>query len=107
MAHHKCEHCGNSYHWSHAFAKFGYDDGDGNIETIRIAQLLESKGYRVKYARWNLHNMIIFSIEKDGIEYMPRNTSKYLIGYDDPQKYLPVEILTLLNTEFPSVKLFY
>jgi len=37
---------------------------------------------------------------------MPRKLSKYLIGYDDPQKYLPVEILTLLNTEFQSEILF-
>ena len=64
MACDKCEHCGNRYHWSHAFSKFGYDDGDGKIETPEIAELLESEGYEVRFGRWLAHNTLIFSIKK-------------------------------------------
>ena len=49
MACDKCEHCGNRYHWSHAFSKFGYDDGDGKIGTSEVAELRESEGYEVCY----------------------------------------------------------
>lgn len=106
MTHHKCKHCGNTYHWNHAFAKFGYDDGDGKIETPHIAQILENAGYTVHFSRWSPHNTLIYSIQKDGIEFMPRNTAKYLIGYDDPQEYLPVDVLELLEQIFPAPILF-
>jgi len=103
----KCKTCGNAYHWSHAFAKFGFDDGNGSIGTHDVSSALEKAGYSVRYARWNLHNIIIFSIQKDGIEYIPRDNSNYRIGYDDPKKYLPVEILSLLDTAFPVGRIFY
>jgi hypothetical protein len=106
MNHMECEHCGNSYHWSEAFAKFGFNDGDGKIETPYIAQMLEKSGYEVKYARWSPHNTLIHSITKNGIEYMPDEASEYRIGYDHPQEYLPVEILDLLNIKTPPVMLF-
>ena len=67
MACDKCEHCGNRYHWSHAFSKFGYDDGDGKIGTSEVAELLESEGYEVCYGRWLAHNTLIFSIKKEDI----------------------------------------
>ncbi len=107
MEHGRCETCGNRYHWHHAFAKFGYDDGDGDVQTPLIASILEKAGYAVKYSRWSPHNTIIYSIQKNGIELMPRNTPKFLIGYDDPEKYLPVDILNLLETECPPAILFY
>jgi len=107
MQHLKCNTCGNSYHWSHAFAKFGYDDGDGNIKTPDIAEALEFAGYYVKYSRWFMHNELIYSIKKDNIELMPVDNPNYRIGYDDPQKYLPGEVLDLLDAEFPRVRLFH
>ena len=106
MACDKCEHCGNRYHWSHAFSKFGYDDGDGKIGTSEVAELLESEGYEVCYGRWLAHNTLIFSIKKDGMEFMPRNNSAIRIGYDDPTIYLPEDIQVILNSKMPFTGVF-
>ena len=107
MADHKCKYCGNSYHWKNAFAKFGYDDGDGKIETPHIAQALENAGYSVKYSRWSPHNTLIYSIQKDGVEFMPLNNPEIRIGYDGPQTYLPQAIQAILNSELPPVVIFH
>ena len=106
MADHRCIHCGNRYHWREAFSKFGYDDGDGKVETPSIARLLQDCGYTVKYSRWGPHNTIIFSIQKDGIEHMPLHDTRFVIGYDDPQIYLPECIQDILNQKVPPVMLF-
>ena len=84
-------------HWSEAFNKFGYDDGDGVVETPLVAEILENAGYRVKYSRWSPHNTIIYSIKKDGIEFMPLDHHFWRIGYDDPRGYLPKSIQAFLN----------
>ena len=97
MKHIKTDERSNQYHWSEAFNKFGYDDGDGDVQTPLVAKALEDAGYRVKYSRWSPHNTIIYSIKKDGIESMPINNLKYRIGYDDPTLYLPEEIIRLFN----------
>ena len=99
MACDKCEYCENRYHWSHAFSKFGYDDGDGKIETPDIAELLESEGYDVCYGRWLGHNTLIFSIKKDGMELMPLDSSLIRIG--DPTIYLPEDIQAILDSKTP------
>ena len=39
----------NQYHWSEAFNKFGYDDGDGDVQSPLVAKVLEDAGYSVKY----------------------------------------------------------
>ena len=83
--------------WSNAFYKFGYDDGDGVVETPIIAAILESEGYQVKYRRWSPHNTIIYSITYDGQELMPLHSSQCRIGYDDPRDYLPVSVLHILH----------
>ncbi len=106
MEHIKCEHCGNSYHWHEAFAKFGYDDGDGSVKTPLIAQALENSGYSVEYSRWSPHNSLIYSITKDGREHMPSGDSIYRIGYDDPKEYLSGEIMSLLDEAFPITTIF-
>ncbi len=53
------------------------------------------------------HNTIIFSIVKDGVEYMPLNNTQFVIGYDDPQIYLPESVQDILNSEFPPVVFFH
>mgnify|MGYP006074374747 CR=1 FL=1 len=106
MRPHKCKHCGNRYHWNHAFSKFGYDDGNGNIETPAIAHLLETAGYRVKYERWCAHNVIITSIQKDGIELMPLLDQSIRIGYDDPKSYLPEPVQAILESKIPFTGIF-
>lgn len=89
-------------HWSEAFDKFGYDDGDGVVETPLVAEILENAGYRVKYSRWSPHNTIIYSIKKDGIELMPLGHHFWRIGYDNPTKYLPNTITILLEAKNPN-----
>lgn len=89
--------------WPDAFCKFGYDDGDGVVQTKRIARILEDAGYAVKYARWSPHNTMIYSIKKSGIEFMPLLSKDFRIGYDDPRDYLDPEIQDILDRHFPSV----
>jgi hypothetical protein len=36
MTNWKCPTCGNRYHWHHAFAKFGYDDGDEKWKRLTL-----------------------------------------------------------------------
>ncbi len=100
MAEHQCPSCGHKPHWSEAFAKFGYNDGDGIIYTPIIAQALEGAGYSVKYSRWSPHNTLIYSIQKYGIEYMPLYDPATRIGYDDPRDYLAQDVTDLLDQLF-------
>jgi len=106
MHHLQCRHCGNKYHWREAFSKFGFADGDGDIKTPHIAEALEFAGYEVSCFWWRPHNMIIYSIRKGGIEYMPLNKSRNGIGYTDPIDYLPIEILELPEEQSPTKILF-
>ncbi len=106
MQHLTCKHCGNRYHWREAFSKFGFDDGEVKVQTSFIGRALENAGYEVSYFWWRPHNMIIYSIRKGDIEYMPINTSRHGIGYTDPVDYLPIEILELLEDQFPTTILF-
>jgi len=96
-----CENCGRPYHWEwkDAFDKFGFGDGDGQIETWRVRSVLECAGYSAEEVTWGLHNTIIVSIKKDGIEQIPEGT---IIGYDEPREYLPRKIVRLLDREFPA-----
>lgn len=102
----KCEHCGNCYHWRHAFSKYGYDCGNGDIATKEVAKALEDAGYEVKYGRHGRLNKIIYSIKKDKWEKMPSVYSGFHLGYSDPIEFLPIEILEILEKEFPTPFLF-
>lgn len=96
-----CENCGGPYYWiwEDAFDKFGFGDGDGQVETSAVVEVLEQAGYVVEHDVWGLHNDVIDSIKKDGVEQIPDNTH---IGYDDPRKYLPAAIVTLLDEKLPA-----
>ena len=69
----KCLNCGSNYQWDweEAFDKFGFGDGDGQIETYRVQEVLQSAGYEVESDQWGLHNIVIDSIKKNGLELMP------------------------------------
>lgn len=101
MAISECENCGGSYHWhwEDAFDKFGFGDGDGQIETGTVAAVLEKAGYAVEQIEWSLHNTIIISIKRDGTEQIPETAD---VGYDDPREYLPQPIVRLLDEAFPA-----
>ena len=66
-----------------------------------MAGVLEDVGYDVQITHWGLHNHVINSIKKEGIEYIPDHQSGYTLGYDNPRDYLPKEIVDLLDKEFP------
>jgi len=94
-----CENCGHAYHWDweDAFDKFGFGDGDGQIETWRVQAALECAGYTVEEMSWGCHNTIIRSIKQDGNEQIPEEAK---LGYDDPRDFLPRKIISLLDRQF-------
>lgn len=101
MAKDYCYACGNDYYWNweEAFDKFGFMDGDGNVNTVEVEQVLKDAGYEISSTQWGLHNLIITSIRMHGKELMPEDSDEYCIGYDDPRDYLPYEIIELLDKE--------
>lgn len=103
-----CKACGHRYHWEwiEAFSKFGFNDGDGSVETHRVAFALERAGYAVKVGKWLAHNHIIFEVSKDGVDIMPRVGSGFSFGYDHPHLYLPAEIIELLDEAFPTTSVY-
>ena len=103
MAYSECMNCGKEYHWDwiEAFCKFGFGDGDGQVETGTVAGVLEEAGYEVQTTDWGLHNHVISSIKKNGVEYIPDENSGFTFGYDNPRVYLKEEIVDLLDKELP------
>ena len=79
--------------------KFGFGDGDGEVETYKVEEILINARYEVESCQWGLHNIIINSIKKEKIELMPDENLDFTIGYDFPRKYLPQEIINLLDEE--------
>lgn len=99
-----CDHCGGDYHWKweEAFEKFGFMDGDGQVETWNVEAVLAEAGYEVTVEGWGMHNTVITSIKKDGKELIPRDDPNVTFGYDDPRDYLPEDIVSLLDRELPG-----
>lgn len=99
----KCETCGGPYHWiwEDAFDKFGFGDGDGQVETSTVANILQDAGFIVEHDYWGLHNDVISSIKKDGIEQIPETAE---VGYDNPRTYLPAAIVTLLDEKLSAAE---
>lgn len=93
-----CDNCGHEYNWQweEAFDKFGFGDGDGQVQTETVVGVLERGGYDVVSEVWGLHNNVILSIKKDGVEQIPNSAE---VGYDDPRAYLPADIVELLDRE--------
>jgi hypothetical protein len=87
-----CTDCGGQHYWrwEEAFDKFGFGDGDGQVMTHVVADVLRAGGYVVTAEPWGLHNITICSIKRDGTELIPFETITY--GYDNPRKYLPKEV---------------
>ena len=96
-----CEHCGGptAWKWCEAFDKFGFGDGDANVYTSVVAEVLNEAGYAVDYENWGLHNVIITSVRRNGVEQIP---ARARIGYDDPRAYLPRTIVALLDARLPD-----
>ena len=101
----KCINCGcysYRWRWEEAFDKFGFNDGGEQVETFLVEEALIQAGYDVTVDDWGIHNILIFSIKKDGQELMPVDNPDFTIGYSDPRSYLPSEIVEYLDETFPS-----
>lgn len=98
-----CESCGVRYQWSweEAFDKYGFDDGDERVETFQVADVLERAGFVARSLTFGLHNIVIISIKKKGVEQMPIDNPDVQIGFSDPRSYLPEEVIRLLDRELP------
>ncbi|MBU1210189.1 MAG: hypothetical protein KJ587_02830 [Alphaproteobacteria bacterium] len=99
-----CDNCGHEIRWSwtEAFEKFGFNDGDGQVETWQVEGVLTDAGYAVTVQGWGLHNTVITSVKKDGVEQIPYGRPGFTFGYDEPRSYLPPEIIALLDEHFPD-----
>lgn len=98
----KCPQCGGAYPWSweDAFEKFGFGDGEGVVMTEAVADVLRTAGYTVSVEPWGIHNVVIDSITKSGVEQIPFQRIRF--GYDDPRDYLPKKLVRLLDRELSA-----
>ncbi|MEO0620497.1 MAG: hypothetical protein AAFZ01_14615 [Pseudomonadota bacterium] len=97
-----CDHCGGDYRWSwsEAFDKFGFGDGDGQVMTDDVCDVLIRAGFETRQLIWGCHNVVITSIVcPERGELMPDDASDMTVGYDDPRWYLPDDIIALLDRE--------
>lgn len=107
------------WEWQDAFHKFGFGDGDDWVGTYLIASYLEELGYDVEYDSWGMHNTTITKLAKDGKSLLPgydaegnyiegyldlnvhaSETKQITYGYDDPETYLPADLVKKLNEHF-------
>jgi len=97
----ECNTCGGQiqWYWEEAFSKFGFMDGDGQVETENVAEGLRHAGYDVTVTEWGVHNTVISSIVQNGVELISDDIE---FGYDNPRDYLPKAIIELLDDSFPS-----
>ncbi|MEQ8693836.1 MAG: hypothetical protein RIC85_00705 [Gammaproteobacteria bacterium] len=97
----ECSNCLGTYwwRWEEAFDKFGFNDGDGQVETGRVAAVLQAHGYTVERTWFSVHNEVIVSIKRDDRELIPETAN---VGYDSPRDYLTPEIIALLDAELPE-----
>ncbi len=54
----ECDYYGGTLHWDwiEAFEKFGFGDGDGQVETWQVETALVEAGYEVRVEQWGWHN---------------------------------------------------
>lgn len=97
----ECENCGGHYawDWEEAFAKFGFGNGQRQVETWQVEEALTAAGYAVTVEDWGCHNRLIVSIRKGGRELIPYDTLGF--GYVSPRRYLPNAIVSLLDRALP------
>lgn len=98
-----CDNCGGALHWdwTEAFAKFGFRDGDGQVETWQVEAVLVEAGYTVLVEDWGMHNTVITSIKTGERELIPYDDPDYTFGYDDPRAHFPADLVTLLDNALP------
>lgn len=94
--------------WSvlEAFAKFGFEDGDGDVQTDTVVGALETQGLQAEADSYGMHNWMIFKISKPH----PHNTipiwEMEFDGYHIPGWLdLPVEVRQAIVDLDPSMDL--
>lgn len=103
MSNYACKNCEGKYnwHWQEAFLRI--DCWANEFNTCCVEGVLARNGYQVEATGGRTHN-IICSIKKDGVDQIPLSAK---VGYDNPQEYLPKEIVAILDktflTEWPYV----
>lgn len=99
-----CPYCDSDikWIWDDAFMKFGFRDGANGHLTEIVAEVLRTAGYTVKVVPWGIHNVVIDSIRKGGIELIPLDRIRF--GYDEPRDYLPKKLIRLLDRELQATK---
>lgn len=90
------------WNWDEAFLKFGFGDGAAGYLTKHVAHALRHAGYTVNVSPWGMHNEVIDSIQKNGIELIPLERIRF--GYEEPRDYLPKKLIRLLDRELPDGK---
>lgn len=81
--------------------KFGFRDGANGHLTECVADVLRKKaGYTVTVEPWGIHNVVINSICKGGIELIPVQRIRF--GYVEPRNYLPKKLIRLLDRELSA-----
>jgi|688.fasta_scaffold119457_2 hypothetical protein len=95
--------------WEEAFDKFGFGDGDGLNMTDDVASAIAGRfpNLDVTTETWGIHNYIIFAItekrnKKSVYKPCPDEGAEWSIGYDEPRKYLPDNIVRFLDRTFPD-----
>lgn len=98
-----CKVCGGDYSWSweEAFDKFGFRDGDGQVMTEHVVEVLHEAGYEVENGKSGIHNDTIYSIKLRGVEQIPVGAK---VGYDSPRRYLPRRIVRLLDEKLEGAR---
>lgn len=96
----ECLNCGGRYEWrwEEAFEKYGFQDGNGQVETWQVKSVLVEAGYEVAVEDWGRHNTVIVAIKGDGCELLAENFS---YERDNPRDCLPQHIVDLLDRELP------
>lgn len=97
----ECETCNGRYwwRWEEAFDKFGFNDGDGQVMTEAVADVLRSAGYVVCVFDTGSHNKVIIEIAKKSRQLISLHVKR---GYDKPREYLPAEVVALLDEKLPE-----
>lgn len=80
--------------------KFGFGDGASGFLTEHVADVLRKSGYTVNIEPWGIHNVVIDSICKGGVELIPMHRIRF--GYDEPRDYLPKKLIRLLDRELSA-----
>jgi hypothetical protein len=88
--------------WVDAFAKFGFGDGDGEIETPQVIAALDEAGYTVESYEGGTHNHFITRLTDPEGTPWGDTPGKEVSGYINPRDYLPEALTVWLDLRFPA-----